>query len=257
MRNLMTIWMLAAMVSLKAQEVHDSVFTKTGFPVHLYSEHLGQERKIFIHLPVGHDTSQSYPLVVLLDGEVSFKAFAGATELMSWQRLIPPCIVVGIVNVQRDMDYAPLVEDIPGSGRADTMLAFYRDELFPYLEERFNISGRIIWGHSWTGFFVTYTMLKEPSLFDAYIVTSPALDLLDSVTDPENPFGKIQGLRIKYFMSLGGEERVSEKMKQFISRLENDAPETLEAEMMIREGKNHDSNALPGYMDGLEFVFRR
>jgi predicted alpha/beta superfamily hydrolase len=257
MRNQFTILLLFTLLPLQAQEVHDSLFTKAGFAEKIYSVHLDQERKMFIHLPAGHDTSQSYPLVLLLDGEVSFKAFASATELMGWQRLIPACIVVGMVNVQRDKDYTPRIDDLPGSGRAGDMLDFYRDELFPFLEKRYNISGRIIWGHSWTGLFVTYTMLVEPSLFDAYIVTSPTLNMIDRVVDPDKTFEKLQDLRIRYFISLGGEELVGEQMKEFISKIENEAPESLEAEMMIREGKNQDSNALSGYMDGLEFVFRR
>ena len=249
---------LASLTSaISAQEVHDSVFTKVGFAHTIHSKHLGQDREMFIHLPVNHDTSRSYPLVVLLDGEVSFKAFAATTELMSWQRLIPQCIVVGLVNIDRQQDYSPPIDDAPGSGRADTMLTFFQEELFPYLEQRYNIAGRILWGHSWAGFFVTYAMLEAPWICDAYIVTSPAFRYFDRVFDPGNLFGKLEGLQIKYFMSLGGEELVDEQMERFIEQLEHDAPGSLQSEMMIREGKRQDSNALPGFMSGLEFIFSK
>jgi len=239
-----------------AQIIPDSVYTKAGFVTSIRSDQLGQERRLFIHLPMGYDTTKNYPLVVLLDGEATFKAFASATELMSWQFLIPPCIVVGIPNVDRDMDYAPLIEGVPGSGNAEKMIAFYRDELFPYLELHYNTSVKILWGHSWVGFFTIYVMLTEPGLFDAYIATSPVFRFLEQVLDPENMFDRVSGKKIKFYMSLGGEELVGEATKNFALKLESDAPESLVWEFKVKPDKNHDSNAILGYIDGLEFFFR-
>ena len=100
-------FILALPVSGLAQERDDSRFTRVGFETSIESEHLEQTRKLLIHLPDDFVEESSYPLVVLLDGEATFRAFASATALMGWQELIPECIVVGIPNINREMDYAP------------------------------------------------------------------------------------------------------------------------------------------------------
>lgn len=239
----------------EAQQPPDSVYTKAGFITSFESQELEQTRRLFIHLPMGFDTAGSYPLVVLLDGEASFKAFASATELMNWQELIPGCIVVGIPNVDRNLDYAPLIQNVPGSGNADKMMAFYRKELFPYLESRYNIETKVLWGHSWLGFFTIYVMLNQPDLFDAYIATSPAFRFLDQVFDQESMFDRVAGEEVKFYMSLGGEELVGEATKNFALKLESDAPKSLIWEFTVKPDKTHDSNAIVGYMDALEFIF--
>lgn len=239
-----------------AQQLPDSVFTRVGFITSIDSEHLGQTRRLFIHLPVDFDTAKRFPLVILLDGEASFKAFASATELMNWQKLIPSCIVVGIPNVDRNLDYVPYIERVPNSGNAEKMIAFYRDELFPFLESRYNIGMKILWGHSFVGFFTIYVMLEEPGLFDAYLATSPVFRFMDQVFDPETMFEKVSDRDIRFYMSLGGEELVGEATKNFALRLESDAPESLIWEFSVKPDKTHDSNAIMGYMDGLEFIFR-
>ncbi len=43
--------------------------------------------------------------------------------------------------------------------------------------------------------------------------------------------------------------------KSFALKLESEAPESLLWKLTVKEEKNHDSNAIVGYMDGLEFVF--
>ncbi|HDS08014.1 MAG TPA: alpha/beta hydrolase [Bacteroides sp.] len=253
------LFLVASIVVLaypaRAQQLPDSVYVKTGFITSIRSEHLDQERKLFIHLPVDYDSSQPFPLVILLDGEASFKAFASATELMNWQKLIPSCIVVGIPNVDRNLDYAPYLERVPNSGRAEKMIAFYKEELFPFLESRFNIGMKIIWGHSFLGFFTIYVMLEEPELFDAYLATSPVFRFLDQVFDPETMFDKVSDNEVRFYMSLGGEELVTEATRNFALKLESDAPDSLIWEFSVKPDKTHDSNAIIGYMDGLEFVF--
>ena len=238
-----------------AQERPDSLSTTVGYVISVESVHLEQTRKLFIHLPEGYDAGKSYPLVMLLDGEATFRAFASAAALMGWQGLIPNCIVVGIPNINREMDYAPFMEEVPGSGDARKMLSFYRDELFPYLEHQFRIGERILYGHSWVGFFTVYVMLKEPSLFDGYIATSPMFRFFNQVFEPDGLFERLEGRQVRFYSSLGGEETMIREFEQFIQLLDTEAPETLQWKFKVYEGKNHDSNAITGYMDGLEFIF--
>jgi predicted alpha/beta superfamily hydrolase len=250
------LFTLTVSVSGIGQEGDDSRFTSVGFVTSIESGHLEQSRKLFIHLPDDFVEESSYPLVVLLDGEATFRAFASATALMGWQDLIPDCIVVGIPNINREMDYAPVIEGIPGSGTAEKMLAFYRDELFPFLEDRYPIGMKILYGHSWVGFFTTYVMLKEPSLFDAYISSSPMFRFYRQIFKPEGLFQALEAESVHYYLTLGSGEVQSRELEEFTLLLEKAAPASLQWKFMLNQGKNHDSNALSSYMDGLEFVFR-
>ncbi len=245
---------LAAVPYLTAQDHADSLSTSVGFVSSIESAQLGQTRKLYIHLPDGFDAGRTYPLVVLLDGEATFRAFASVTALMAWQELIPRCIVVGIPNINREMDYAPVIEGIPESGDADKMVLFYREELFPFLEERYHIGRKILYGHSWVGFFATYVMLTEPALFNAYISTSPMFRFFDQVFESGGLFNVLEGQPVRFYASIGGEETLSRQLEGFVVMLEEEAPASLEWRFVVQEGKNHDTNALSGYTEGLQFV---
>jgi predicted alpha/beta superfamily hydrolase len=257
MKTYTCLFLLALMIFQPAagQDSADSLYTKVGFVTSIDSEHLEQTRKLFIHLPDSYDTEKTYPLVVLLDGEATFRAFASATALMGWQKLIPDCIVVGVPNINREMDYAPVIEGIPGSGDAVKMRSFYRDELFPFLEAKYHIGRKILYGHSWVGFFATYVMLTEPSLFNAYISSSPMFRFYHQVFTGDGIFEKVSGTAVCYYLTLGGEEVMSRELEQFTLQLEGNAPASLKWKFELNEGRNHDSNALLSYMNGLDFIF--
>ncbi len=233
----------------------DSLALSIGYRHTLESKILEQSREIFIHLPRDPDPGKTYPLVMILDAEMTFKSFASTTELMGWQELIPECIVIGIPNINREVDHAPVIEGIPESGRADLMIRFYEEELFPYLQSEFRIGRKILWGHSWLGLFTSYVMLTRPGLFDAYMSTSPAYRFLAPRFEEEALFGSIGDEPVLFYMSLGSEEPMTDEMKRLLQRLEEDAPGGLTWVFKLNEGKNHDSNALLSYMEGLEWCF--
>jgi predicted alpha/beta superfamily hydrolase len=253
-RFLMITVVLAISSALLGVQEPDSTCTKVGFVTSLDSKNLEQTRKLFIHLPDGYEKGMEYPMVVLLDGEATFRAFAAATALMAWQGLIPQCIVVGIPNINRELDYAPVIEGIPGTGTAEKMKAFYRDELFPFLEARYPAGKRILYGHSWVGFFATWVMLTDPSLFDAYIASSPMFRFYPQIFGEEGIPDGLQQRETGYYLTLGGEEVLSRELEAFIALLEAQAPESLHWKFVRNEGRGHDSNALLSYMDGILFL---
>ena len=221
------------------------------------SEVLSRTNKLFLHLPILYDPNLDYPLIIVLDGEMSFKSFASITELMGFQELIPHCIVVGIPNVDRNLDHAPVIEGYPESGRADLMIEFYEKELLPHLEEHFHISDRILWGHSFVGMFTTYVMLKRPDLFDGYISTSPTYRFIPGQlenADLEQLFGEHKTF---FYFSYGSLEEIPDKATAFASRLKEEAPANLDWHYKVHENKNHDSNAIHSYMEALELYFNQ
>ena len=238
-----------------AQPVRDSLLMSIGYKQSIESGILEQSRGLYIHLPDKFDAEKTYPLVLVLDAEAAFKSFAATTELMGWQELIPACIVIGIPNINRELDYAPVIEGIPESGRADLMIQFYREELFPYLESEFNTGRKILWGHSWLGSFSTYVMLTSPDLFDAYMSTSPTYRFISPRFESPGLFDAIGDKSLMFYLSRGSEEPESEEARRFLEQLEEKSPGTLKWKFSLNQEKNHDSNSLSSYMEALEWFF--
>jgi predicted alpha/beta superfamily hydrolase len=92
-----------------------------------------------------------------------------------------PMIVVGIVSEKRNKDFLPKNEcpetfkDYNGNlGDADKFIGFLCDELIPYIDKHYRtLPKRISIGHSNGATFITYCLLKNPGIFDAYIAISP------------------------------------------------------------------------------------
>ena len=78
---------------------------------------LGEDRKVFVRLPTGYDTSgNAYPVLYLLDGTPAFllEMIAITTRLRN-DRNAPEMIIVAIENTNRNRDMMPVVaKDYPG-----------------------------------------------------------------------------------------------------------------------------------------------
>lgn len=242
--------------SIICQEVPSGPVEGFGKSAIINSEILGQSREIFIKEPYAFDSIQYYPLVVTLDGEMTFRPFAAIAELMGHMELIPHCLFISIPNVNRDLDYAPLIEGIPESGNADKMVAFYREELLPYLEDKYNISGKALYGHSYLGLFSTYVMLTDPGLFDCYISSSPSLRFITPTLRQDRLFEEIGNRELTYYLTTGSLEIANEAADLMQQRLKTDAPGNTRWHYINNPGRNHNTNAIISFMDGLTFWFK-
>jgi hypothetical protein len=169
--------------SLKAQEKRktDSLILSK-----IYSKTLSEERKIIVHLPLNYskENSKKYPVMYVLDAskfdfDISDRLFA-----FSSAEIIPECIVVGLMNNKgkRELDLTPPFMQIEVDstdspyGKGDQFLKFMETELIPYIDSIYRTSSyRTISGHSRSGLFVLYTLIENPSLFNArFCYSTPA-----------------------------------------------------------------------------------
>ncbi len=156
------------------------------------SDVLAEERRIFVRLPEGYETSERmYPVLYLMDGEFFFRQGVAAVHFLSEMPYIrqqsrihplPQMIVVGVVNVDRNRDYTPTHAPqqgqarFPTSGGAGEFHRFLEAELFPLIEHRYRTQPyRVLAGWSLGGLFTVHTFLDRPDLFSAYIAMSPSL----------------------------------------------------------------------------------
>lgn len=149
---------------------------------------LNENRILNIYLPEGYQPNDTlrYPVVYLLDGgtDEDFIHVAGIYQFNNfpWIRRGPASIVVGIANIDRKRDFTfpstlPAEQHrFPTAGHSDLFRRFLKDELQPYIQRQFHTTtDQTLIGQSLAGLFVCETFLKQPDLFNRYIMISPSL----------------------------------------------------------------------------------
>ncbi len=239
--------------------------TENGERIEMHSGILNQDREFFIGLPHHFNDTSEYPLVFVLEGEMVFESFAPLTRLAAQVNEIPPCIVVGIPLHEKHLEYAPVIAAHPESGFADTMLQFYRMELFPLLDSLYQCTGdRIIWAHSALGgIFGTYLLIGPDNQFTGIISSSPALKWMQDYLSREDIFKETAKKgRLFYYLTFGSNEGETymgdmfQRVQDFEKRLEDKAPDNLIWKYQLNENNNHFTNAVESYLDGLILYFK-
>ncbi len=167
-------------VCIKAFPQTDTNFV-IGYNYTIYSEVLKEERQYSVYLPKNYsEMDLKYPVLITLDGYFLWPV--GIVDYLSFAGNIPEIIIVSIQSTDRDRDFTPTNaaniegEYISTSGGADKFLSFLETELMPAIDNNYRTENfRIFAGHSLGGLLVTYTLLKNPALFQAYIAISPTL----------------------------------------------------------------------------------
>lgn len=169
-----------------------------GIVEQIPSTALEEDRILNIYLPEGYgeDTTR-YPVIYLLDGSYNedFLHICGLVQFLTMIEVMPKTIVVGIANVDRKRDFtfpttiAQDKKDFPTTGGSAQFIQFIATELQPYIKARFRTNGtKTIIGQSLGGLLATEILLKQPLLFDNYLIVSPSLwwdgqSLLNSAAD--------------------------------------------------------------------------
>lgn len=154
----------------------------------IQSKELHEKRILNIYLPAGYNENDTthYPVIYLLDGSADedFIHIVGLVQFNNfpWINRVPKSIVVGIANTDRKRDFtfpSTAVSDLarlPTSGKSGNFIAFIEKELQPFIESRYktNASKTLI-GQSLGGLLATEILLKNPRLFNKYIIISPSI----------------------------------------------------------------------------------
>jgi len=145
---------------------------------------LDEDRTINIYQPQGFSSDSTYPVIYVLDGgtDEDFLHITGLVQFFNLMYNMPPCLVVGIVNVdrKRDLTFPTTVkkdkENYPTTGGSARFISFIEKELQPYIGTAYKTSGtRYLIGQSLGGLLATEILLQRPSLFTHYLIISPSL----------------------------------------------------------------------------------
>jgi predicted alpha/beta superfamily hydrolase len=228
-----------------------------------------QEYDIYVQVPGNYsDTSKVFPVVYVLDGQWDFSLVTALYGQQYYDGFIPATIVVGITwggtnpnyDVLRARDFTPANAGSPQFGGAPKFLAFIKNELIPFIELKYRAAknDRTLMGSSYGGLFTLYAMFHETTLFQRYVLTSPALGFDNGVTATyEKEYAaNNHRLPVKLFMAVGELEGTKDFLS-FADRLNARKYDALQLESRILEGMGHSGGKAEGYTRGLQAVFAR
>jgi len=240
---------------------------------HLRSRHVDDEFVVGVKRPHGYDrSSASYPLLLTLDAHWLYGTVCDLATSLSMGRATPRVLVAGVgwptedlaeIDRYRNRDTTPTAAPFPdglssarssrrGLGGAEPFRRFVVDELLTHLEAHHRVARpRILIGHSLTGLFGVDLLLREPEVFDGYLLASPSLWWDDRVTlrsiEPE-----VAPQRTPYpaqvYLSAGSEEGPATEGPPFnmignvaeLARRLGSYPE-LDVHFEVLDGENHHS----------------
>lgn len=180
-----------------------SPVTLMNSELHEFQAKDGTIFSVYIALPLSYNPSRSdgYPVLFMTDANLGFTRTSEIHRWLQNTNQIEPMILVGIDipfsdlrNVQAEMTKNREWLFTPSSnsereeslsqqanleirsGGASNFLSVIKDELSPWLDEKFNTSDESgIASYSFGGLFATYVLFNHPDSFDYYLIGSPGL----------------------------------------------------------------------------------
>lgn len=244
----------------------------------LYSTALQENRNYWIHLPenYGQDTTQTYPVIYLLDGDSFFHSLVGISKTFSIVRgkFLPQSIIIGVLNVDRTRDLTPTASAagrdgkiVPGAisqgGESETFSRFLTGELRAVIDSTYRTNGKnMLIGHSYAGLFTLNTFLRHTERFDTYLAVDPSL-WWDQGKLVEEAGALIEGKDFSgksLYIGVASKKRTDRvdihlnKVNHFLTEVLPQA-ENLHFFSKSFPEENHGTVAIPGIYNGIKQLF--
>jgi predicted alpha/beta superfamily hydrolase len=223
------------------------------------SKALGEVRTLLIRLPADYDTSgRTYPVLYKLDGDrdISLQTFSTLNYLVDMTDKVPDHIVVGIQNTDRNRDMTP-------DRGADNFIHFLKAELIPFIDKTYRTNGfRVLCGQSLSSLFAAYSFLKQPALFDAYLLSSFGLYKADLAVLFEKELKNQDLAKVgrRYLYVANGKQdaydpdgSVAERGARFLESLRRVAPPSVLIRSKYYDDEGHVP--FPSIYDGLRWIY--
>ncbi|MDX1699961.1 MAG: alpha/beta hydrolase-fold protein [Melioribacteraceae bacterium] len=269
--SLVVIFLLLSCSEKKLEDPisgYNQIVTKYTEIEQLISKEANDTFYVYIRLPKHYSkTNKRYPVLYLLDGDISFNMATSVIRYLQYGKHIPDIIIAApaygtMMNDEeinyRERDYTiSQIERFSGSGEAEKYLKFFKNELIPRIDSLYRTdSKRILNGFSLGGLFALYTMVKEPDLIDNFIIGSPYLkndiEFLEKTTKILPSFNN----RKRLFISVG-EFEDNEDYHEPIDRMLDILSNKKNIKVMFRkfEKGTHFTTPSEALAYGLKFVF--
>ncbi len=225
-----------------------------GETINIKSKFLNEERKIYVYLPKGYDlTNEKYPVLYVLNSELNFKHAVGTESYLAETQIIPSHIIVGIDTKNISLDL-----NMVDNSDIDKFLSFIQDELQQYINTNYRTQPfNILFSHSFTGGIAFYTLLKQPMMFNSFIISSPYdkddFNFLSSLANERLP----QKYELpKYLLIMvGNDTYLSESIKKLTDEINNRAVQNLYWYYTILDNETYSNSSLITLYDGLQYTY--
>ncbi|CAN5639156.1 N/A [soil metagenome] len=239
----------------------------------LFCAKVGREYHLSVSLPQNYRTSsQAYPVIYLLDGDLIFGMAAGLTPIAQWCEGVPEVIIVGISYDMesyeqwirlRELDFKiPEVKDAPADSYANLFLSALTEEIIPFIEVNYRAiaSDRCLYGYSSSGFFVLYALFHQPNAFRCYLSGSGDLDIAYPylIKHGKQLAARQTSDAIQLYLSVGElEENLIPSFHQLIAFLAQENYPGLTLTTEIYPGEPHGSEGIAlTYLHGIRRVYQ-
>lgn len=139
------------------------------------SAKLNGSRKLTIITPEKYDKKQKYPLIVVLNAHRLLETTVSSVRYLTQTGELPPSIIVGIYNNDQEV-IVPEKVGVPFDDSAK-FFDFVAQEVLPYMHNKYNVGDfKTIISDGYAANLVHFYLLKEVSLFDAYVSLNPIVD---------------------------------------------------------------------------------
>lgn len=274
--KLLPVLVLCIVFNVSQAQVNSGVQQKAnkdfsiGKIEYIQSSVLNEERVVNVYLPDGYspDSSRFYPVIYLLDGSANedFLHITGLVQFLQMIESIPPCIVVGIANVdrKRDFTFPTAVEedkiDFPTTGHSSKFIDFIERELQPYISEKYKVNDdRILIGQSLGGLLASEILLRKSYLFSHYIIVSPSLWWNNGslITDASSIVKSNKLNCRKIIVSVGEEgDEMEVPANQFYQFLKESVPTGTDVEFLPMPEESHLSILHNCIYESIQKVFK-
>lgn len=139
------------------------------------SSRLEEARRVTIVPPEDYDKNYKYPMILVLDANNLLEPTASNIRYMMKKGEFPPAIVVGIYNFGKDVLVSE--EDLVPTEDSAAFFEYVGMDVIPFVEKKFSTNSfKCIVGSNDSANFLNYYLLKENSLFNAYVCLNPTLN---------------------------------------------------------------------------------
>ena len=226
----------------------------------IHSTILNQERFIQVVLPQKYDTAKKYDVLYVLDGDGNTKLAMDAQRFLEDEAYVPPIIIVGVLNIDRNHDLTHVhIDENKTSGGGEKFLGFLKDELIPYINKNYPSNGQnTIFGHSLGGLFVMNALLYEPQAFKSYIAADPSFwfkhNYMNKIAEDKLP-GVANMHKTLYISGREGANYRGMGIVGMDSILKKYAPADLSWKAQPYPDETHGSVRFKSMYDGLKFTY--
>ena len=237
--------------------------TYTGRLDSIESRILNQRRYIQVFMPANYKqgSREKYDVLYVLDGGNWNTGLVERTQrFLEAEGYTPPTLIVSVIGIDRNRELTPTqLDNWKYSGGGDDFLGFIKNELIPHIDRMYPSNGdNTLWGHSLSGMFAVYAMLKEPTLFKSIIAADPSIwwdrSLVAKIASER--LSSLAGKNTTLYVSARAGSVMHEmRIDTLETVLKQHAPSDLSWKVAVYPEESHSSIRLKTTYDGLKFAY--